>query len=119
MKMGVLGGSIVTIVLALLTAYSMMLLLEAKMMVARETMQQYVRYVDIARHAFGPSGATLLFVLTVLASLGVAAANLTFVGTTIVDILQMDYSVRAGGGVHWDRAMWLLNKFRAVKAGGS
>ena len=119
MKMGVLGGSIVTIVLALLTAYSMMLLLEAKMMVARETMQQYVRYVDIARHAFGLSGATLLFVLTVLASLGVAAANLTFVGTTIVDILQMDYSVRAGGGVHWGRAMWLLNKFRAVKAGGS
>ena len=63
-----------------MTAYSMLLLLEAKHLVASETMQQYIRYVDIARHAFGAPGATLLFVLSVFASLGVAAANLTFVG---------------------------------------
>ena len=72
--------SLVTVVLASLTAYSMLLLLEAKHLVASETMQQYIRYVDIARHAFGAPGATLLFVLSVFASLGVAAANLTFVG---------------------------------------
>lgn len=47
----------------------MLLLLEAKHLVARETMQQYIRYVDIARHAFGSGGATLLFVLSVRGAL--------------------------------------------------
>jgi amino acid permease len=71
----------------------MVLLLEAKRMVARETLQQYIRYDDIATHAYGPGGGAVLYLLTVAASLGVAAANLTFVGSTLLEMLESDYQI--------------------------
>ena len=40
------------------------------------------------RHAFGETGAKVTYVLSVIASLGVAAANVTFVGQTIVSLLE-------------------------------
>ena len=40
------------------------------------------------RHAFGETGAKITYVLSVIASLGVAAANVTFVGQTIVSLLE-------------------------------
>lgn len=52
--------------------------------------------------------------IKVLASLGVAAANLTFVGATIVDILQIDYNLPAPGHVKngvdplWSNSAWIF-----------
>jgi hypothetical protein len=51
-----------------------------------DTLDQYISYVDIAAHAFGPIGSRVIYVLSVLASMGVAAFKLTFVVNTLGDI---------------------------------
>ena len=55
-------------------------------MVAMDTLDQYISYVDIAAHAFGPIGSRVIYVLSVLASMGVGAFKLTFVVNTLGDI---------------------------------
>jgi hypothetical protein len=55
-------------------------------MVAMDTLDQYISYVDIASHAFGPIGSRVIYVLSVLASMGVGAFKLTFVVNTLGDI---------------------------------
>lgn len=57
-------------------------------LVAEDTLEQYISYVDIATHAYGDGGGRLVYALSVLASLGVASFKLTFVVNTLGDILE-------------------------------
>jgi len=88
MQMGVIGACVTLTVLALLAGYSMTLLIKAKHLVAEQTLEQYISYVNVAQQAFGPVGAGIAYFLSVIASIGVAAANLTFVVQTVLKILQ-------------------------------
>eukprot|EP00040_Diaphanoeca_grandis_P013083 m.66137 g.66137 ORF g.66137 m.66137 type:complete len:580 (+) comp23653_c0_seq1:384-2123(+) len=88
MQMGVIGAVVTLSLLAVLAGYSMTLLVKAKHLVAEQTLDQYISYVDVAHHAFGCAGGTLSYILSIIASLGVAAANLTFVVQTIFALLK-------------------------------
>ena len=60
MQMGHVGGALVIGVFSVMSIYTMTLLRQAKHMVAMDTLDQYISYVDIAAHAFGPMGARLV-----------------------------------------------------------
>eukprot|EP00039_Didymoeca_costata_P030159 m.28146 g.28146 ORF g.28146 m.28146 type:complete len:298 (+) comp7977_c0_seq2:296-1189(+) len=92
-EMGAVGGGAVVLLLSLLSFICMLLLVYAKRLVAEDTLEQYISYVDIGRNAYGPVGAACVYFLSVIASLGVAAANVTFVGSTLIDVLATDYSI--------------------------
>ena len=77
--MGVIGACVTLTVLALLAGYAMTLLIKAKHLVAEQTLEQYISYVNVAQQAFGPVGAGIAYFLSIIASVGSAAANLLFV----------------------------------------
>lgn len=74
---GIIGGTIALTVCGILATYTMQLLLDLKVQMNSNS------YVDLARSTLGNKAATLVFALTLSASLGVCSSYIVFLGQTL------------------------------------
>lgn len=90
---GVAGGAFTIIVCAVLASFTMQSLIESKNQVEQRTGQTGLSYVDTTRLTLGETGASVVFVLTAMASLLVCSSYLAFIGSTLGSMAAQDGNV--------------------------
>lgn len=86
-RMGLYGGSITVVFAALLSLYTILMLLRVRHNVAARLSPRSLTYVDLAKYTFGDAGAIVVYSMSCFASLGVAGAYLVFVGSTMASLV--------------------------------
>jgi len=94
-NMGLWSATITLIVVALLSVYTILLLIKCKRHVVEHTLERYLTYVDITRFAFGRIGAGIVYFLMLFASLGVCSAYLVFIGSTLASITPPSWNLNS------------------------
>ena len=80
---GVLGGILSITTCGLLCTITMQSLADSRLKASAITKTPVTSYVQLAREAIGENAATLVFALTLCASLGVCSTYLVFIGQTL------------------------------------
>mmetsp|Transcript_13432 Transcript_13432/g.22245 ORF Transcript_13432/g.22245 Transcript_13432/m.22245 type:complete len:488 (-) Transcript_13432:13-1476(-) len=84
---GVLGGTLAITVCGALAAYTMQSLSNSKTIAASSGGGGTIlSYVELAENALGPNAATVVFALTLSASIGVCSTYLVFIGQTLASL---------------------------------
>jgi len=92
-NMGLWAASVTILLIAVLSIYTILVLIKCKRYVAQETLSRYLTYVDISRYAFGVAGAVIVYALMEVASLGVCSAYLVFISSTLKSILPHSWAL--------------------------
>lgn len=100
-KMGYIAGPVFLTIFLGLSVYSIELLVDCacwlrKQQKQQTTSPQQLTYVDVARSAFGPMGATLSYVTAISASIGVCGSYLVFVAVNLESLLSSSVSQPQG-----------------------
>mmetsp|Transcript_62274 Transcript_62274/g.142566 ORF Transcript_62274/g.142566 Transcript_62274/m.142566 type:complete len:593 (+) Transcript_62274:2-1780(+) len=93
MNQGLIGGPLTVLGVGILSAYTVRLLVDYKDAVAADLNREDLTYVDVATHGYGQLGGRVVFVMTLINSLGICAAYSAFIGGTMADLSAAPGSV--------------------------